>query len=50
MIELFDQHNINYQYFGYHSHDYGLYTNHGTLPDPASANQELIDLLKELLQ
>ena len=50
MVDLFDQHNINYQYFGYHSHDYGLYTNHGTLPDPASANQELIDLLKELLQ
>ena len=49
MLELFDQYGIHYQYLGYHLHDFGIYRNTEGLPDPASANQELIDLFTEFL-
>lgn len=49
MVEIFSTNRVNFQYFGYHSHDFGLYRNEDALPDPASANQGLIDLWQELL-
>ena len=44
ILDIFDTYNLNYQYFAYHSHDFGLYYNHGDLPNPDSSNTELIDL------
>lgn len=47
MLELFEQNGVNFQYWDYHSDDFGLYQNIAGLPDPALANQELIDLFTE---
>ncbi|MFQ5342337.1 MAG: cellulase family glycosylhydrolase [Anaerolineae bacterium] len=47
MLELFDQYGVHFQYWDYHSDDFGLYRNTEGLPDPASANQEIIDLFAE---
>ncbi len=44
ILDLFDTYNLSYQYFAYHSHDFGLYYNHGDLPNADSSNSELIDL------
>ena len=45
MLNLFDKHNINFQYYDYHSEIFGVYQNKG-LPSPDFANQGLIDLFK----
>ncbi|MFQ5859074.1 MAG: right-handed parallel beta-helix repeat-containing protein, partial [Anaerolineae bacterium] len=41
------QYGVHFQYWDYHSDDFGLFRNTEGLPDPASANQELIDLFAE---
>lgn len=49
MLDLFDQYGLSYHYLMYHAWSFGLYFNHGTLPDSDSANQPLIDLFTERL-
>ena len=47
MLDILDQYGASYQFYDYHSGDFGVYQNGEGLPDPASANQGLIDLFSE---
>ena len=49
MLELLVQHDVHFTFFAYHDGPLGIYTNPEGLPDPAYANQELIDLFTEFL-
>ena len=49
MLEILDQYGASYQFYDYHSGGFGVYLNEDGLPDPASANQELVDLFTEFL-
>jgi endoglucanase len=45
MIDLLKEYYISYSYWCYHEYNFGIYQNDEGPPDPAQANQELIDLL-----
>jgi hypothetical protein len=47
MLDLLNASGVSYTYHDYHEPAFGLYLNDGALPDPARANQALIDLLTE---
>ncbi|MBI5506175.1 MAG: cellulase family glycosylhydrolase [Deltaproteobacteria bacterium] len=45
MLDLFEQYGAGAQWFDWHSSNFGIYTNTFGFPEPAGANQPLIDLL-----
>lgn len=45
MLDLFEQYGASAQWFDWHSSNFGVYTNTFGFPEPAGANQPLIDLL-----
>jgi|GEM_PF-1197926 len=45
MFDLLAGYGASYQYFDWHSSNFGAYTNSFGLPEPAGANQPLLDLL-----
>ncbi len=50
MIDIARANSIYFTYHTYHEDSFGLYFGYGTLPDPAKANQLLIDLFKQKLR
>ncbi|MFN2377483.1 MAG: carbohydrate binding domain-containing protein [Candidatus Binatia bacterium] len=44
-FDLFDEHDVGYDYFDWHSSNFGAYTNAYGFPEPAGANQPLLDIL-----
>jgi endoglucanase len=44
MLDLLDEHGVPFTYHAYHEDAFGIYRGSGKLPDPANANQPLIDL------
>lgn len=49
MIDLLKSHGVNFTYHAYHESAFGIYRNDSGLPDPAQANQGLIDLFSSKL-
>lgn len=49
MVDLLKVHNVHFTYHTYHESAFGIYPNDNSLPDPAKANQGLIDLFKRKL-
>lgn len=50
MIDIAKANNLHFTYHSYHEDSFGLYFGYGSLPDPAQANQPLIDLFKTKLK
>lgn len=50
MVDIAKVYNIYFTYHAYHEDSFGLYYGYGSLPDPAQANQPLIDLFTQLLK
>jgi endoglucanase len=51
MIDLLEANNLHFAYSEYHGADFGIYDGDQGLPDPATVNQALVDLLtSELAQ
>lgn len=50
MIDIASANNIYFTYHAYHEDSFGLYYGYGNLPDPAQANQPLIDLFTQKLK
>lgn len=50
MLDISKDLYLPFTYHAYHEDSFGLYYGYGTLPDPANANQPLIDLFTEKLQ
>jgi len=49
MVDIALLNRLSFTYHTYHEDNFGLYYGYGTLPDPAQANQPLIDLLTQKL-
>ncbi|HOF01676.1 MAG TPA: hypothetical protein PK385_10245 [Spirochaetota bacterium] len=49
MIDIAKVNGLHFSYHSYHEDNFGTYFGYGTLPNAASANQELINLFKEKL-
>jgi endoglucanase len=45
MIDIFAAHGVHFTYHAYHESAFGIYQKDGALPDPATANTGLINLL-----
>ncbi len=50
MLDILKANNISFSYHDYHEDSFGIYYGYGTLPDPANANQPLIDLFTQQLK
>jgi endoglucanase len=50
MLDIAKVNNLHFTYHVYHEDSFGLYYGYGTLPNPSSVNQPLIDLLKSKLK
>lgn len=46
VLDILKEHQVHYTYHAYHESAFGIYRNEGSLPDPLSANQELLALFR----
>jgi endoglucanase len=49
MLDLLAERELPFTYHAYHEDNFGIYYGYGTLPDPARANQPLIELFQRKL-
>jgi len=49
MLDLLRARHLNFSYHSYHEDAFGIYRGYGTLPDPANANEPLIELFTKQL-
>jgi endoglucanase len=50
MLEILQRKNVHSTYHAYHEDNFGIYPGYGTLPDPATARTDLINVFKEKLK
>jgi len=50
MLDLLKEYNLHFTYHSYHESSFGIYMSDNILPDPAAANQELVNLFTEKLK
>lgn len=50
VVNILKRYGISFQYYDYHSNDFGVYNNDDELPGDSNGNTQLIELFKDLLK